>query len=425
MRYTELSNEELVGIRDEAKAYLAEAKAKGLSLDLTRGKPGRSQLDITTDMLSVMTADEDCFAENGFDCRNYGLVDGIPEAKRLFAELLGLNADNIIIGGNASLALMYDAVSRAMIFGVPGGDGPWSKAGTVKFLCPAPGYDRHFAICKLFGIEMIPVTLHDDGPDMDEIENHIGDPAVKGMWCVPKFSNPDGVTYSDEVVERLAAMKPAAPDFRIFWDNAYAVHELTDEEVPLADIFAAAARHGNEDMIYYFASTSKISFPGAGVAIFAASEANIKEAKRVMTVQTIGYDKLNMLRHVKYFGNAEGVMAKMRQHAALLKPKFDIVTETFARELGESGIARWTEPKGGYFVSLYVLDGCAKRVYALCVEAGVKLTSVGAAYPYGNDPRDSHLRIAPSFPDEASLKAAIDILCACVKQAAAEKLLGE
>lgn len=425
MEFTKLNKEELEKVYNEYKAKIDDWKAQGINLDLTRGKPGKAQLDLSEDMLTTLSSNADCISENGTDCRNYGILDGIPEAKKLFSDLFNIPEKNIIVGGNASLNLMFDAMSRAMLLGVPGSVRPWCKEEKVKFLCPAPGYDRHFAICQMLGIEMIPIVLNSDGPDMDEVEKQVKDPAVKGMWCVPKFSNPDGVVYSNEVVERIGALKPAAPDFRVFWDNAYAIHEIVDEVVPLADIFEVAHKYGNDDMIYYFASTSKISFPGAGISMFAASDNNIAETKRVMGAQTIGYDKLNMLRHVKYFKNADGVLARMKEHAKVLKPKFEIVEGTFAKCFGGLGIARWTEPKGGYFVSLYVMDGCAKRVYELCSEIGVKLTKVGAAYPYGKDPHDSHLRIAPSLPDNVSLQKAIDILCDCVRFAAAEKLLNK
>lgn len=425
MKYTEITKQELAAEYEKAKAAFEEWKKKGISLDLTRGKPAKSQLDITEDMLTVLSNPDDCITEDGIDVRNYGILDGIPEAKRLFAELLGVPESYVFVGGNSSLNLMFDTVARAMLFGVGGGKAPWCKQGEIKFLCPAPGYDRHFGICEMFGIKMIPITMNENGPDMGEITEHIKDPSVKGMWCVPKFSNPDGIVYSDEIVEGLAAMNPAADDFRIFWDNAYAVHELVDHEVKLADIFTEARKYGNEDMIYMFASTSKISFPGSGLAVLITNGINMAEAKRVTAAQTIGFDKLNMLRHVRYFKNADGIRAKMREHAKLLKPKFDIVENTFTAKLGDLGIARWTKPEGGYFVSLYVLNGCAKRVYELCADAGVKLTKVGAAYPYGKDPDDSHLRIAPSFPTPEDLQTAINILSDCVKLAAAEKLLAE
>ena len=424
MKYTALDTGTLEAIRAGAAEALKHYKDRHLTLDLTRGKPGRSQLDLTEGMLTVLATGKDCKDEDGLDCRNYGLLDGLPEAKRLFSDLLGIPSERIIVGGNSSLNMMYDALSRLMIYGAYDGAVPYMKQPGVKFLCPTPGYDRHFAITRSFGIGMIPIELREDGPDMDAIREAVKDPAVKGMWCVPKFSNPDGITYSDRVVDEIAALEPAADDFRIFWDNAYAVHELYDTEVPLADIFAAARKYGHEDMIYYFASTSKITFPGSGVAIFAADERNIAFVKKIMSAQTIGFDKLNQLRHVKYFGSADGIRAQMKQHAALIRPKFDAVLTAFRRELPDTG-AHWTEPLGGYFVSLYVMPGCAKRVYELAGQAGVKLTAAGSAFPSGTDPEDSHLRIAPTYPDTEDVALAVAILCECVKLAAAEKVLAE
>ena len=423
MTYAELDRKALLRIRDEAQQKLNTYEAQHLSLDLTRGKPGRSQLDLTEGMLTALSSGRDCKDEDGLDCRNYGLLDGLPEAKRLFSDLLGIPADRIIVGGNSSLNMMYDAVARLMLYGAAPGKTPYCRQGTVKFLCPTPGYDRHFAISRSFGMEMIPIEMREDGPDMDAVREAVKDPSVKGIWCVPKFSNPDGITYSDKVVGEFAALEPAADDFRIFWDNAYAVHELYDTEVPLRDIFAAAKEYGHEDMIYYFASTSKISFPGSGVAIFASSDANVAYTKKIMSAQTIGFDKLNQLRHVRYFGSADGIRAQMKQHAALIRPKFKVVLDAFRRELPDTG-ARWTEPLGGYFVSLYVMPGTARRVYELAGKAGVKLTAAGSAFPSGTDPRDSHLRIAPTYPDLDDLRIAVPILCECVKLAAAEKLLG-
>lgn len=421
-----LSKEELTDEYNKARGALKEWEAKGLKLDLTRGKPGQAQLDLTVDMLSVISKREDCFSENGLDCRNYGILDGLPETKRLFSELLGIPAQRIMVLGNSSLNAMYDTITRAMLFGVAGGNEPWCRQGRIKFICPSPGYDRHFAICQRIGIEMIPVAMTPEGPDMDAVYDiACSDPSVKGIWCVPKFSNPDGITYSDETVEQFAALRPAANDFRIFWDNAYSVHELTDERVELADIFTAAEKYGTQDNIFYFASTSKITFPGSGVAIMAASEKNIEQIKPFLSTQTIGYDKINQMRHVKYFKNADGIRAHMKRHAAIIKPKFDIVTSAFERELGGLGIAEWNEPKGGYFISLNLEDGLARRVYRLAMKAGVILTPAGATFPYGRDPRDRNLRIAPTCPENDELEAASEILCLCIKRAAAEKFLKE
>ena len=401
-----------------------EIKSKNYALDLTRGKPGKAQLDLSMGMLDVVKNSDDCSAEDGLDCRNYGLLDGLPEAKRLFSELLSIPAENILVAGNSSLNLMYDCIIRAMHFGVYGSERPWGREDVVKFLCPVPGYDRHFAICESLGIEMIPVPTTADGPDMDIVEKLVSeDASIKGIWCVPKYSNPSGITYSDEVVRRFAALKPKAPDFRIFWDNAYAVHDLyPDRRSELLDIFTEAKKHGSksENMIMYFASTSKITFPGSGVAIMAASRDNLEQIKQLMFYQTIGYDKINQMRHVKYFGSADGIRRHMEEHAKILRPKFEIVCDMLERELGGLGIADWTPPLGGYFVSLDVQPGHARRVYELCRDAGVKLTEAGATYPYHRDPEDKNLRIAPTFPNNDDLKTAMEILCLCVKLAAAE-----
>ncbi len=398
-------------------------KAKGLKLDMSRGKPGADQLSLTEGVLKAVQGNADCFAENGFDCRNYGVLDGIPEAKKLFADILGVQSENVIVGGSSSLNLMYDEISRAMLFGVYGGDKPWGAQGKIKFLCPVPGYDRHFGICELMGIEMINVPMTKDGPDMDVVEKYVeSDESIKGVWCVPKYANPDGCVYSDETVKRFATLKPRAKDFRIFWDNAYIVHDLYGYK-PLANIFELAKAAGNEDIVVMFTSTSKISFAGAGVAAMAASVNNVAKTKKAMGIQTIGFDKINQLRHAKYFKTADDVIKHMEKHADILRPKFEAVLEAFEAELAPLGIATWSKPLGGYFVSLNVEQGCAKRVYELAKAAGVTLTPAGAPYPYGIDPRDENLRIAPSFPPVSELKDAVAVLCLCVKIAAAEKFL--
>ena len=420
--YQSLSSDDLKNEIEALENRYNAFKEQKLKLDMTRGKPCSDQLDICMDMLDI-PAKELRKASDGTDCLNYGVLDGLPEAKALFAEMLEVNTNEIIIGGNSSLNLMYDTIARAMSLGVMGCT-PWSKQEKVKFLCPSPGYDRHFAICELFGIEMIVIDMKQDGPDMDAVEKLVSeDETIKGIWCVPKYSNPDGITYSDEVVNRFAALKPKANDFRIFWDNAYCVHHLSDEPDMLKNILTACKEAGNENMVYIFASTSKISFPGAGVAVMASSVDNINSIKKSLTIQTIGHDKVNQLRHVKYFKDIDGITLHMKKHAAILKPKFDMVIEILEKELGGKEIASWNKPNGGYFISLNTLDNCAQEVAKLAQEAGVALTKAGATYPYGKDPLDKNIRIAPTMPPVEELKKAIEIFAVCIQLVSAKKFL--
>ena len=408
----------VTALREEYEGY----KARGLSLDMSRGKPGAEQLDLTNGLLDCVNARTGFCTDAGFDTRNYGLLDGTPEAKALFAELLDVPTDNVVVAGNSSLNLMFDYIAQAVSTGLCGNT-PWGQLSEVKFLCPVPGYDRHFAITEHFGISMITVPMTENGPDMDMVEELVKDPAVKGMWCVPMYSNPQGITYSDETVRRLANMVPAAPDFRIMWDNAYCIHHLTDTPDTLLNIFDEVHAVGHDDMVVIFASTSKVSFPGAGVAVLAASKANIADIKRRLTVQTIGHDKINMLRHTRFFGNAEGVHQHMKLHAAVLRPKFDVVLSALENRLGDTGAARWHTPNGGYFVSVELQNGCAKETVRLLKEAGVVITPAGATYPYGQDPNDSVLRIAPSYPPLSELEIAMELFCICAELVYAEKLL--
>lgn len=420
INYSALSKDELKNEIEILENRYNSFKEQNLKLDMTRGKPCSQQLDISMDMLDIPAKDVRKAAD-GTDCFNYGVLDGLPEAKALFADMLDVKANEIIIGGNSSLNLMYDTIARAMTLGIMGCT-PWSKQEKVKFLCPSPGYDRHFAICELFGIEMIIVDMKQDGPDMDVVEKLVSqDESIKGIWCVPKYSNPDGITYSDKVVDRFAKLSPKAKDFRIFWDNAYCVHHLTEQPDELKNILTACKEAGNENMVYIFSSTSKISFPGAGVAVMASSVDNINSIKKSLTIQTIGHDKINQLRHVKYFKNSEGINLHMKKHASILKPKFDIVLEILEEELGGKEIASWNKPNGGYFISLNTLDNCAKAVEKLALEAGVVLTKAGATYPYGKDPQDKNIRVAPTLPPVEELKKAIEILAISVQLVSARK----
>ncbi len=422
MLYNKMSKEELVSLKGELEKKYEEVKSLGLSLDMSRGKPSADQLDLTMDMLNVMSTAEDCKAENGFDCRNYGVLDGIPECKKFFADILDVDTKNIIIGGASSLNLMYDYLNQCMFLGVAGCE-PWSKQGKVKFICNTPGYDRHFTITEFFGIEMISVEMDEFGPDVEKIAELVKNPMVKGMFCVPKYSNPNGVTYTDERVKALAALKPAAKDFRVIWDNAYIIHELTDTPDVLMNIFEACKEFGTEDNFIEFTSTSKISFPGAGVSAIAASDNNIAEIKKRLNFQTISYDKLNQLRHVKFFKNADGVKAHMDKHAAIMAPKFNLVLDMLEEEIAPLGIGEWVKVKGGYFISYNTVGSSAKRIGELCKEAGLILTTVGATYPYGIDPADKNIRIAPSFPPVDDLRKAMEVFCLCAKLAAVEALV--
>lgn len=424
--YRAMEDAQLIELKAKLEKEYEAFKQKGLQLNMARGKPSKDQLDLSMEMLDCVTARDAMVWEDKLDLRNYGALDGIVEAKRLFAGLLGVSVDEVIVGGNSSLNMMYDTVARCLTHGVDGRQLPWNRQGEVKFLCPTPGYDRHFAICEHFGIKMINVPMRADGPDMEMIEKLVSkDAAIKGIWCVPKYSNPDGVTYSDEVVRRFASLRPAAGDFRIFWDNAYCVHDFTDQPDTLLNIMDECKKRGREDMFYEFASTSKISFSGSGVAAMAASRKNLAFIKKLLSIQTIGPDKLNQLRHVKFFGDADGVRAHMKKHAAILKPKFDCVLRWLDKEIRPCGIGSWQEPHGGYFVSFHTLEGCAKRVVFLCKEAGVVLTGAGATYPYGIDPLDANIRIAPTFPPVGELEVAMELFCLCVKLASVEKILAD
>lgn len=421
-RIDNMSREALEARRQELQMAYGAYCDRALKLDMSRGKPGKEQLDLTLEMLDCVNAREGYVAENGFDGRNYGIPDGLPEAKRLFGEIFRMPVEQVIVGGNSSLNMMFDYIAQAYSRGVCG-EAPWSTQGEVKFLCPVPGYDRHFGVTGYFGIRMVPVDMTPTGPDMDQVEALIKDPLVKGMWCVPMYSNPDGITYSDDTVRRLAAMRPAARDFRIMWDNAYCLHHLVEDGDTLLDIYPELEKHGHEDRVIMFTSTSKVSFPGSGVAALAASPANIADIKGRMTLQTIGHDKLNMLRHVRYFKDLEGIKTHMKRHAAVMRPHFAAVLSALKANLEDRGIATWHNPKGGYFVSVNVVEGCAKRTVALLKDAGVVMTPAGATFPYGQDPKDSNIRIAPSFPAVEELELAMEMFCVCAELACVEKLL--
>lgn len=422
--YKELSREELLSLKAELEKAYEDAKGKGLKLDMSRGKPSAAQLNMGMDILDTLNSESDLKTEAGLDVRNYGAFDGIPEAKRLLGEIMGVGAEKVVVCGNASLTIMFDTVSRSMTHGVLGST-PWCRLDQVKFLCPVPGYDRHFAITEYFGIEMIPVPMTPQGPDMDMVERLVSqDSAIKGIWCVPKYSNPQGYTYSDETVRRFAALKPAAEDFRIFWDNAYVVHHLyEDKQDQLLDILSECEKAGNPDMVYEICSTSKISFAGGGISAIASSKANLDEVRRSMTIQTIGHDKINQLRHVRYFKDLAGVQAHMKRHADIIRPKFEAVLEVLDKELGGLGIGTWTRPNGGYFISFDAMNGCAKAIVEKCKEAGMVLTGAGATFPYGRDPEDSNIRIAPTFPTPEEMAMATDLFVLCVKLISVEKLL--
>ncbi len=420
----DLTKAELLVMKETLAEEYRQAQAKGLKLDMSRGKPGYAQLDLSLPMLDVLSSKDEMKASDGVDVRNYGVLDGIPEAKQLMAEMMETTPEHVIIFGNASLNIMYDTVCRAMVKGLLG-ETPWCKLDKVKFLCPVPGYDRHFAITESFGIEMINIPMNMDGPDMDLVEHYVnGDPAVKGIWCVPKYANPTGITYSDEVVKRMASLHPAAKDFRIYWDNAYCIHHLyEDQQDQILDIISECEKAGNPDMVFEFASTSKVSFSGAGMAAIASSPANLEDIKKTMTIQTIGHDKINQLRHVKFFKNRAGLDAHMMKHAALMRPKFEAVLKVLEDELGGLEIGSWIKPRGGYFISFQAMEGCAKEIVARCKDAGMVLTGAGATYPYKKDPEDSNIRIAPSFPTPEEMEEAAKLFVLCVKLVSVEKLL--
>ncbi|MCI8330332.1 MAG: aminotransferase class I/II-fold pyridoxal phosphate-dependent enzyme [Oscillibacter sp.] len=419
--YAQLTPAERAAEYARLQAEFESLKSKKLSLNMARGKPSKAQLALAGDIFSLMRSPED-YVSDGIDVRNYGELSGLPAARRLFADLLGCRPEQVFVGGNSSLQLMYDTVSKAYTHGLLHSPRPWCKEETVKWLCPTPGYDRHFKVTETFGFQLIAIPMTEQGPDMDAVEEAVKDPAVKGIWCVPKYSNPDGIIYSDETIRRMAALSPAAPDFTILWDNAYCVHEFEGDFVPFPDMLALCAQAGRPDMVFEFCSTSKMTLPGAGIACFACSEANLAHMEKLLTIQTIGYDKVNQQRHVLFLRDKAHILELMKKHAAIMAPKFRCVVDTLDREVAPLEIASWQRPKGGYFVSLSAMPGTAKRTLALCKEAGVSMTGAGAAFPYGKDPQDTNIRIAPSLPPVEELEEAMAVLCVCLKMAALEKL---
>ena len=423
MEYKSMNHEQLAAEYDAVSKKFAGLKEKNLKLDMSRGKPGKEQLDLVSDMLTVLSKPEDCVAD-GLDVRNYGELTGLLCAKKLFAEILGCKPEECFIGGNASLTLMYDTIAKAYTHGLLHSEQPWCKLDTVKFLCPSPGYDRHFNVTKSFGMELITIPMTENGPDMGAVEEAVKDPAVKGIWCVPKYSNPEGIIYSAETISRIAHLKPAAPDFVVMWDNAYCIHEFEGDYVPFPDMLSICREAGNPDMVFEYASTSKVTFPGAGISVMASSVDNIKYMAGLITYQSISSDKVNQLRHVRYLKDKAHTLELMKKHAAVLGPKFHTVLDALDREIAPLGIASWKRPTGGYFVSVDTMDGLAKRTLSLCKEAGVVMTSAGATFPYGIDPRDRNIRVAPSLPPVDELEEAVHVFCVCLRLAALEKLIG-
>lgn len=424
--YTELTKEELQELHQQLLRQYQEFQKKGLKLDMSRGKPDSDQMELTMGMMDVLSSSDDYRSKDGIDCRNYGVLDGIKEAKELLAAMMEVSPDHTMVYGNSSLSVMYDTISRSMLSGIMGHTA-WCKLDQVKFLCPCPGYDRHFAITEHFGIKLISISMTPEGPDMDQVEELVSkDELIKGIWCVPQYSNPQGITYSDETVRRFARLRPAAKDFRIYWDNAYAIHHLYSENRDhLLNLLEECEKTGHSDLVYEFVSTSKVSFPGAGISAIAASYANLEDIKKQFSVQTIGHDKLNQLRHARYFEDIKGLEAHMEKHADILRPKFEAALKILNQELEKLHIGTWISPKGGYFISFETMEGCAKAVVSKCKEAGVLLTAAGSTYPYGIDPHDSNIRIAPSYPSLESLKAAMELFTLCVKLVSVEKLLSE